>query len=514
MIYNQVMIHTVWILGDQLLNPHPALLAAEKEVVRSQIRVVLIESQSRTVKLPYQRKKLVLLFSAMRHYAEELRVAGYTVDYIFAPTILAGLSQHVEQYHPERLYTMEAAEYSGRQFQREQLSQSLNLPISILPNTQFLVGQFNPFAQSTKKVILENFYRAMRRHFDVLMQADNEPMGGQWNFDPDNRKPLPKSGVRIPAPIRFEPDGITQQVMAEVAALASGVGRATGFELAVTRQQAEAALDDFIEHRLADFGPYEDAMSTRSAVLFHSLLSPSINIGLLNPLTIVRRAEEAYQAGKAPINSVEGFVRQILGWREYIYWQYWQLMPGLLTANSWQHTRLLPKFFWDGQTELNCLKHVLNRVIESGYSHHIERLMLICNFCMLAGIDPAAVNTWFLAFYIDAYEWVVTPNVIGMGLNADGGQTATKPYIASANYIGKMSNYCTGCRFNAKARTGEDACPFNYLYWNFLLKNEQKLKANPRFGPAVLGVNRIDAAERAAITKQAAEFLAGLGEYE
>jgi deoxyribodipyrimidine photolyase-related protein len=291
------------------------------------------------------------------------------------------------------------------------------------------------------------------------------------------------------------------------------VGAVDGFDLAVTRSQAEAAFEDFIANRLGNFGAYEDAMSSSNPLLFHSLLSPYMNLGLLDPLEMARRVEDEFRQGRTPLNSAEGFIRQIIGWREYIYWSYWRLMPDLLTANAWGHTRPLPRFFWDGDTEMACLRRVIERVIASGYSHHIERLMVLCNFCLLAGVNPAAVNDWFLTFYIDAYEWVVTPNVIGMGLNADGGQTATKPYIASANYINKMSDYCRGCRFSPAKRTGEDACPFNFLYWNFLLEHEATLRSHPRFGPAVLGVGKIDAGERAAIREQAAAFLDTLESY-
>lgn len=505
---------TVWILGDQLLREHPALVAAKAQASRAQMRVVLVESEQRMQKQPYQRKKLVLLISAMRHYAEELRAAGYIVDYRRAATMLDGLRQHVAEFQPAHILTMAAADYSGRTLQQTKLAHWLDTPVTVLPNTQFLCGRYDPYPKPGKKVILENFYRAMRKHWKLLLDEHGEPVGGAWNFDRENRKPLPRSGLAIPPPLRFEPDAITQTVMAEVAVLEQGVGSVAGFDLAVTRDDAEAAFDDFLRHRLHNFGPYEDAMSRRSAVLFHSLLSPYMNIGLLDPLAMARRAEQAYHDGLAPLASVEGFIRQIVGWREYIYWQYWQQMPGLLHANGWGHTRPMPQLFWDGSTDMNCLKHVVTRVIEAGYSHHIERLMVICNFCMLAGVDPAAVNAWFLSLYSDAYEWVVTPNVIGMGLNADGGRTATKPYIASANYINKMSDYCTGCRFDPKLRSGENACPYNFLYWNFLLLHEETLRVNPRFGPAVLGLSHLAPGERSEIQRQAHRFLDDLPTYQ
>ena len=501
----------VWILGDQLLVGHPALIAAEAAVGRSAVRVVLVESAARIRQLPYQRKKLVLVLSAMRHYAEWLRDQGYIVEYIRAADFQQGLRKAIEQYQPARLRMMAAAEYYTRQAQHE-LGVVLGIPVEVVPNTQFLVAQHNPFPQPSKRVIMEHFYRAMRQHFGVLLESDGSPSGGEWNYDKLNREPLPKN-IDPPTLLSFPPDTITTQVMAEVEADNHGVGSVAGFDLAVTHADAERAFADFLTQRLAKFGPYEDAMSSTERTLYHSLLSPYMNIGLLDPLPMIHAAEAAYRVGDAPINSAEGFIRQILGWREFMYWQYWQQMPGLRTANSWQATRPMPQMFWDGATEMNCIQHVASGVLETGYSHHIERLMIVTNFCLLAGIDPAAVADWFLACYFDAYDWVVLPNVIGMGMNADGGVIATKPYIASANYINKMSDYCGGCRFNPKQRTGPDACPYNFLYWNFLLDNEAKLRANPRFGPSVLGLAHLDHAERATVQAQAAAFLVALAYY-
>ena len=506
---------SVWILGDQLLLDHPALHVAEEETDRGQICVVLIESMARLTRLPYQRKKLVLLLSAMRHYAEALREQGYVVDYIQAHSTLAGLREHIDTWQPNCLITMAAADYGGRHFQTERVAANCSIPVRVLPNSQFLIHQ-HPSLNETlpnKRVVMERFYRSMRKHFDILLTDDGNPAGGAWNFDRDNRKPLPKRGLETPPLPAFPPDAITSAAIETVDAIDHGVGHSLDFDLAVTHAAAQEALDDFVTHRLPSFGPYEDAMSADNAILFHSLLSPYLNIGLLEPLDLIRRAERAYDEGHAPINSVEGFIRQILGWREYVYWQYWRQMPALLTANSWQHSDAMPQFFWDGVTDMHCLHQVVDRVTELGYSHHIERLMLVCNFCMLAEVDPAVVNDWFLTFYVDAYEWVVTPNVIGMGLNADGGTIATKPYIASANYINKMGNYCQGCRFDPKQRTGEDACPFNFLYWNFLLKHEALLRANPRFGPAVLGLRHLDEDERKQVQANAADFLAALPRY-
>jgi deoxyribodipyrimidine photolyase-related protein len=498
----------VWILGDQLLERHPALVTAEASAGRDAIRVVLVESSRRATKLPYQRKKLVLLFSAMRHYADQLRQQGYQVDLTQTATFGEGLRRHVQSWQPAQLVTMAAGDYAGRRWQQERLAGLLGVPARVLPNTQFLVGQVDPFPglAAGKRVVMEMFYRQMRRSFGVLLDVDGQPEGGQWNFDAENRKPLPR-GIQPPAPPVFAPDEITRHVMEEVARAGHGQGTVDGFDLAVTREQALAAFDDFLAHRLPAFGPYEDAMSSRHRTLFHSMLSPYLNLGLLEPLELLRGAEAAYRAGRAPLNSVEGFVRQVLGWREYIYWQYWRTMPGLAAANAWHAHRSLPSFFWDGQTDMHCLQCAIRRALETGYTHHIERLMLLTNFCLLAGVEPMAVNDWFLSAYVDAYGWVMAPNVLGMGLNADGGQIATKPYIASANYINRMSDFCQSCRYDPKQRTGSEACPFNFLYWNFLLEHEQALRANPRLGNAVLGLRHLDAESRRQVRDQAVQLL-------
>jgi deoxyribodipyrimidine photolyase-related protein len=499
---------SIWILGDQLLDEHPALAAACHTHAKDRIGIVLVESQERTARLPYQRKKLVLLFSAMRHYGTELRQQGFTVDYRRAPTFRQGLVDHVAGWQPGRLLTMAASEYPSREFQQTGLSSVLGVPVTVLPNQQFLTSRYDPYPDVAvdKRVVMEHFYRRMRRHFGILLTDTGQPVGGEWNYDAQNRKPLPRN-LEPPVLSSFSPDTVTREVMAEVQAADHGVGTVAGFDLAVTRHQALDALEDFVATRLPNFGPYEDAMSSRYRTLYHSVLSPYLNTGLLEPLEVIRAAEQAYEREQAPINSVEGFVRQILGWREYMYWQYWRLMPDLLGRNAWDAHRPLPQFFWDGQTEMSCLHHAIGRTIETGYTHHIERLMLLCNFCLLAGIEPAAANEWFLSFYVDAYEWVMAPNVIGMGLNADGGLIGTKPYIASANYINRMSDYCPTCRYDHKQRTGANACPFNFLYWHFLLEHEAVLRANPRLGRNVLGLRHLDEDERDTVRRQAQAFL-------
>jgi deoxyribodipyrimidine photolyase-related protein len=315
--------------------------------------------------------------------------------------------------------------------------------------------------------------------------------------------------VRTPAPAAFPADDLTRQAMEEVTAL-PGLGTVDGFGYAVTAEGARQALTAFVRERLDQFGPYEDAMRADERTLFHSVLSPYLNLGLLTPLEAIQAAVSAYEQGQARLNSVEGFVRQILGWREYMYWQYWRLMPALTQANHWDARRPLPAWFWTGETDLACLRRVIGNSLVHGYAHHIERLMVLGNFSLLAGLEPQAVTDWFKSVYVDAYDWVMQSNAMGMGLNADGGQLATKPYIASAHYIAKMSDHCDTCRYSPKQRTGPDACPFNTLYWNFLIEHEQALKANPRSGPAVLGVGRLTPHDRSEIRARARAWLAAL----
>jgi deoxyribodipyrimidine photolyase-related protein len=504
----------VWILADQLTPDHPALRMAEAEHGREALRVVLVESRAALGRLPYHRKRQVLIRSAGRHFAAELRERGYMVEVLPAADDAAGLAAFAQQHRPARLYTMEAAEHDTRAWQRQSLEAQAGIPVALLPSTLFLVDRHDPVGAvaAGKKVVMETFYRGMRRHFGLLLDERGEPEGGAWNYDAANRKRLPRGHEPPPLP-RFEPDALTRQVMAEVEAGGHGVGSVAGFDLAVTQAQAEAAFADFLEHRLERFGPYEDAMSRQHGALYHAVLSPQMNLGLLEPLAMARAAEERYRRGLAPLNSVEGFIRQVVGWREYIYWQYHRQMPGLRAANAWDGRRALPRLLWDGQTDMACLGRTVERLIDSGYTHHIERLMLVCNFCLLAGVDPAAVADWFLTFYVDSHDWVVLPNVIGMGLNADGGQTATKPYIASAAYIHRMSDHCAACRFRPDQRTGPDACPFNLLYWNFLITHEGRLRANPRLGPAVLGLKHLDSRERAEAQAGASRFLEALEAY-
>jgi deoxyribodipyrimidine photolyase-related protein len=446
----------------------------------------------------------------MRHYAEELRTFGLNVDYRIAGKTKTAIQNHLDEYAPEAIIMMEASEYRGRKFQQN-IEEYIKIPVTLLPNTQFLLGRYHPFpnTKEDKQYIHESFYRKMRVHFDILMQPDGNPIGDKWNFDKSNRRKLPKE-KQPPPPISFEPDKITFSVIEEVKKKYQGLGSVHSFNLAVSHNQARMAAKDFFRHRLPDFGAYEDAMSSSYGTIYHSRLSPYLNLGLLDPLELAQEAENRYHSGQAPINSVEGFIRQIIGWREYIYWQYWRLGPNLTESNYWNARHQLPEMFWHGKTKMNCLSQVISRTLESGYSHHIERLMIISNFCLLTGIHPIEVNEWFVSAYIDAYEWVMLPNVFGMGLHADGGKIATKPYIASSNYINNMSDFCSNCEYDRKRRTGEQACPFNYLYWNFMLTHEEKLRSNPRMSRNLLGLRNLDEEQRRQTQISADEFIKSL----
>lgn len=508
-----------WILPDQLLSPelHPTLLNSLQQTKgdRNQIRVLLIESDQHMRSLPFHKNRLVLHLSAGRHFVDELKRQGWQVDCIASHRFSEGIRNHQEQHGWNSLIFMQSTEIPIQRLQHHLSNELPNIQIEMIENSQFYWNQvplteFDP----NKSIIMENFYRRMRRHFQLLMDDENNPIGGKWNFDQLNRKPLPKDR-RAPDRQRFLPDSITKEVISEVnERFPDHPGQTDFFDHPVTREQSHLAFQDFLSHRLSAFGPFEDAMSQNDGLLWHSLLSPQMNLGLLDALEMCRQAEDSYRNGFAPIQSVEAFIRQIIGWREYMNWQYRRTMPELRSANAWENFRPTPLFWWDGQTEMNCLKQIIGRLLDSGFNHHIERLMVLCNFAMLAGLNPESVANWFHAMYLDSHEWVVLPNVIGMGLNADEGKIATKPYIASGSYINKMSDFCKNCRYDPKTRTGPNACPFNTLYWNFLIKNETILRSNPRMGPNVLGLKHISSNQRAEITAEAQEFLQKLSEYD
>jgi deoxyribodipyrimidine photolyase-related protein len=356
---------------------------------------------------------------------------------------------------------------------------------------------------------MEFYYRDMRRSTGILMDGD-QPEGGEWNFDRENRKPLPRQIV-VPARRALEPDAITREVLELVSQRFAGhFGDLEPFSWAVTREEALVILDDFIEYGLPTFGDYQDAMKASEPFLFHSMLSPYLNAGLLLAREVVARVEHAYRQGDVPLNSAEGFVRQILGWREYIRGLYWLKMPDYAQTNFFDAKRPLPAFYWTGETRSNCLRHCITGTKQHAYEHHIQRLMVTGNFALIAGFEPAQVEEWYLIVFADAYEWVELPNTHGMILFADGGLLGSKPYAASGTYINKMSDYCRGCSYDVRQRSGPDACPFNYLYWDFLIRNRALLEANRRLAMPYRTLAKMPAARVAEIKADAARFLDSL----
>jgi len=503
---------TVWILGDQLHEEHPALARAD----RRQDRVLFIESRQSSEEVRYHQIRLVLIFSAMRHRAAALRKEGWKVDYVeLADDFTGALRAHVQSHQPSALLMQEPSQYAFRQ-RLPHLARELGIPIQTLPTNQFLLAEaeFRDWAGDHPHLRMENHYRRMRLKLDILIERNGQPTGGAWNYDADNRQTanaFARSRLRVPVRAQATPDALTQKVIATVQGeFPTHPGNAADFWLPVTRTGAVAWLRDFITHRLEHFGPWEDMMLAGEPTLFHSVLTPLLNIGLLTPRECVDAAVAAFHDGGAPLASVEGFVRQIIGWREFVNGVYWHRMPGYEELNALAARRPLPPWIYTGETEMNCLREVIGQVVRTGYNHHIQRLMVLGNFFLLGGFSPAAVLRWYLEMYVDAHDWVMAANVIGMVLHADGGYMATKPYAAGAGYIHKMSNYCAGCRYRPEARTGPDACPFNYLYWNFYATHEKRFATNARVGMMLKTWNKKTASEKVQVRREATAFLDAL----
>jgi deoxyribodipyrimidine photolyase-related protein len=490
----------ILVLGDQLSLSLSSLRSADK----SRDVVLMSEVMAEATYARHHKKKFVLVFSAMRHFAETLKQEGWQVDYVKLEDVgntqsLKGeVERALKRHGLSNVVMTEPGEW--------RLQQELK-HIEQLEDTRFLCshGAFRQWAEGRKELRMEYFYRDMRRQTGLLMQGD-KPEGGQWNFDSENRKPA-KSDLFAAVPKQFEPDAITQDCIDMTLRIApDNFGDITPFWFAVTAEQAEQALEHFLQTSLPKFGETQDAMVTGQKFLNHAVLSPYINLGLLDPLHVCRRVEAEYKKGRVPIAAAEGFIRQIIGWREYIRGIYWLKMPDYAQSNALEATRPLPDFYWTGDTKLNCVAQSVKQTKEEAYAHHIQRLMVTGNFALIAGIDPHQVHEWYLAVYIDAYEWVELPNTIGMALHADGGLLGSKPYAASGNYINKMSDYCSNCFYDVKQRTGPKACPFNALYWDFISRHKRFAK-NPRMANICRVYEKFDDAEKVRIKQSADEFL-------
>lgn len=488
----------VWVLGDQLSRRHGPLADDPK-------RVLLVEAAAFARRRRYHPQKLTLVFAAMRHLRDDLRADGVEVVYEQAETFGDGLDAYFEQHPDDELVVQRPPTHGAAQRLRE-LVEERGGDLTVVPNGNFICSpeRFDEWADGDA-YSHEAFYRMMRRETGYLMD-DGEPEGGEWNYDEQNREP-PPTDYEAPAVPTFDYGEYVSAVRDRVETEFDTWGDSSGFEWPVTREQAERALGDFLENRLADFGPYQDAMVEGEWHLEHSLLSSALNLGLLGPRKVVEAAIETYrERDDVPLNSVEGFVRQIIGWREFVRHVYRREMPELASANQLEATRDLPPLYWDpDETEMACLESAVGHVYERGYAHHIERLMVLSNFALVYGVSPQALNEWFYGGFVDAYHWVVTPNVLGMGTFATDA-FATKPYAASANYVDRMSDHCSGCRFDPDETTGEDACPFNSLYWDFLADHEDELRENYRMGLVYSHLDdKRDAGQLSVIRERASE---------
>ncbi|MFD1330180.1 cryptochrome/photolyase family protein [Mycoplana ramosa] len=506
----------IFILGDQLTLSLSSLEDADPE----QDLILMCEVMQEATYAHHHKLKIALIFSAMRHFAIELREKGFQVRYVAlddpdnAGSFTGELARTVAATSPKRIIATEACEWRVLEMM-ESWQSAFGLPVEIRADTRFLLSKqaFQTWAQSRRSLTMEYFYRDMRRRTGLLMNG-RDPEGGRWNFDADNRKPA-KPDLFRPTHPRFPPDTVTADVLALVESIfAHNMGSTARFSFAVTRADAQKAADAFVRDFLPDFGETQDAMLKEEPFLNHSLLSFYINIGLLDPFEICRMAERAYLEGRAPLNSVEGFIRQIIGWREYIRGIYWLKMPGYKKSNIFNAKRPLPDFFWTGDTDMACVASVITQTITHAYAHHIQRLMVVGNFSMLAGLDPYALHKWYLAVYADAFEWVELPNVIGMSQFADGGFMSSKPYAASGAYIARMSNYCDSCRYDVSKKSGKDACPFNALYWDFIIRNANSLSKNRRLTQTFAAWDRMSPEKKQAYRGSASLFLQRLDDGE
>jgi deoxyribodipyrimidine photolyase-related protein len=504
--------HLVLVLGDQLSPAISSLRGADK----ARDVVLMCEVWSEATYVPHHKKKIAFIFSCMRHFAEELRESGWSVDYrtLDQTGATGSFTSEIEhaliRHKPQRVIVTSPGEWRVLDAMRGWQAQQA-IPVDIVDDDRFMCStpEFGAWAQGRKQLRMEYFYREMRRKTGLLMDGD-EPAGGRWNFDQDNRKPA-KGDLFMPRPLRVEPDAVTREVMSLVSErFESHFGDLEPFWFGVTRRQADAALAHFVETTLPRFGDFQDAMLEGEAFLYHSVLSIYINVGLLDPLEVCRRVDAAYRAGHVPLNGAEGYIRQILGWREYVRGIYWLKMPGYAQQNYFAHTRPVPDFYWTGNTDMACLRAAIGQTKREAYAHHIQRLMLTGNFALLAGVSPQALHEWYLLVYADAFEWVELPNTLGMSQFGDGGLLASKPYVASGAYINRMSNHCKGCRFDVSKPHGAEACPFNSLYWAFLFRHRDKLSGTPRMAQMYRTWDRLSDETRNLTLESADDFLGKL----
>ena len=516
------MRHLVVILGDQLNADSTAFAGFDA----AQDAVWMAEVRAESTHVPSSKVRTALFLAAMRHFREGQRALGRTVHYRELPKRAPSVAATSETQTEDTLGTALAADLAKLKPQGVVLVQPGDFrvlqqiraacgttPLQVCEDSHFLCSlpDFAAWAAPRKELRMEYFYRWMRRRTGVLME-DDQPVGGEWNYDSENRAAFGKQGPGLlPAPQAFAPDDLTREVIALVESeFPDHVGNLKHFDWPVTPAEAAAALNDFIDHRLAAFGPFQDALWPSEPWLYHSRLASALNLKLLSPQQVIAAAEAAWRQHRLPIASVEGFIRQILGWREYVRGIYWLKMPDYVERNALGATQPLPDAYWTGDTDMACLRDALQQTLEYGYAHHIQRLMVTGLYALLLGVDPKALHEWYLAVYVDAVEWVELPNTLGMSQFADGGLLGSKPYIASGKYLQKMGQYCAGCRYRPDEATGERACPYTTLYWDFLDRHEERFRDHPRLALQVRNVARLSAEKRSAIREQAAAYRATL----
>lgn len=494
------------ILGDQLSFD----LASLQGLDRASDAVLMVEVMEEASHVPHHPQKIVLIFSAMRHFAKALQARGVRVEYVTledpnnSGSVPAELRRWQALLQPAELHVTECGDW-----RLEQSLKECGVAIDWHADTRFLCSraEFSAWAAGKKQLRMEFFYREMRRKSRLLINGDGTPVGGAWNFDAENRKALPK-GVKAPYPVGFSADAITREVLALVKQRFSHhYGVVDDFNYPVTHADAQSLWNYFLDYGLAGFGDYQDAMANDEPFLFHARISAALNIGLLDLRQLCSDVESAYWSGSIALNAAEGFIRQLIGWREYVRGVYWLKMPDYAQGNSFANSRPLPAFYWTGETQMNCMRQAICQSLKHAYAHHIQRLMVTGNFALLAGIAPSQICEWYLAIYMDAFDWVELPNTLGMVMHADGGYLGSKPYCASGQYINRMSDYCRGCAYKVSESTADNACPFNALYWHFLLRHGDLLRGNQRMAMMYKNLDRMPQAKQQALWQRGQKLL-------
>ncbi len=503
------------IFGDQLTIGTSSFESINKD----ETLILMMEVKEESIEPLSHVQRTVFFLSAMRHFARDLADEGYHVRYItlddknnrggFEEEIKRAINTH----HPEFVSATRPGDWRVLEKLKTACDET-GKELKLYKDTHFLCSteEFGEWAKGRKSLVMEYFYREMRQKYNILMDEKKKPLKGQWNFDKENREKYSNNIPDPPPPFRIDSDEITREVISLVKKqLPDLPGSVDDFAWPVTADDAEKALSHFIRYRLENFGPWQDVMVAEEPWLFHSHISPLLNTKLLNPRRCIEKGEEAYMRGSAPINSVEGFIRQILGWREFIRGVYWHEGKGYRKRNGLKEKGKLPGFYWDGETDMACIHHSIGQVVEHSYGHHIQRLMVTGNFALVSGINPETISDWYLGMYIDGIDWVTLPNTLGMVMHADGGVVGTKPYSASGAYIDRMSNYCKDCPYSPKEKTGEKACPFTVFFWDFLIRHQEAFEDNHRMGMMYRNVERLDKETKQAITSRAKEYKKAFG---